>query len=413
MSTATTRRRGHRLATLATILWLIGLAGATVMALGWIEVFSQVPDEDLTAPLFVVLFCLMVLYGALGRALVARRPDEAVGWIFLVTPLFLGLTFGNYSILGWAEVQPYVPLRSMALLGWYAPYALPVAAAAFTPALLIAFPFLALVFPDGRLPDPRWRWPVRLLLVAMAVTSVLMLFGEPPPDQRVPANPLAIPGVGRTIGELAYALEFPTIGVGAVLGVLSIVVRVRRGTPLERRQLAWLLAATLVVAILLFATFTGDSGNSILDFVGIGSLGLLPLATTVAVLRYRLYEIDRIVSRSVAYLVITAILVGVFAGGVIGLQGVLAPLTGGDTLPVAISTLLVFALFQPLRSRVQRVVDRRFNRRRLDAQRAIDAFGRHLRDEVDLATVRDATLATASGVVEPVSAGLWVRGAAG
>ena len=127
-------------------------------------------------------------------------------------------------------------------------------------------------------------------------------------------------------------------------------------------------------------------------------------------LRYRLYEIDRIVSRTIAYAVITAVLVGVFAGAVLASQALLADITGGDTIPVALSTLLVFALFQPLRRRVQEAVDRRFNRRRVDAQRAIDRYGRRLRDEVDLTTVRDETLGTVAHVVEPRSATLWVRG---
>ena len=395
---------------LATTIWLVGLAGATVMALGWIEVFIQIPDEDMTAPLFVILVGLMVLYGSLGRLLVARRPLEAVGWIFLVTPLMLGLTFGNYSIIGWAGIEAYVDLRSIDLLGPLVPMAGTVASAAFIPTILFAFPLLAIVFPDGRLPGRRWRWPMAAIFVATAVAVVCVLFGDTPPDQELPPNPLAVPGWGSFLGGLGYALTLPIILTASVMGLVSIVVRIRRGNPLERRQLAWLLAAAAIILTLLVPTLAGDNTNSPLDLVAIASLALLPLATTIAVLRYRLYEIDRIVSRTIAYAVITAVLVGVFAGAVLASQALLADVTGGDTIPVALSTLLVFALFQPLRRRVQEAVDRRFNRRRVDAQRAIDRYGRRLRDEVDLTTVRDETLGTVAHVVEPRYATLWVRG---
>ena len=364
----------------------------------------------MTAPLFVILVGLMILYGSLGRLLVARRPLEAVGWIFLVTPLLLGLTFGNYSIIGWAGIEAYVDLRSIDLLGPLVPMAGTVASAAFIPTILFAFPLLAIVFPDGRLPGRRWRWPMAAIFVATAVAVVCVLFGDTPPDQELPPNPLAVPGWGSFLGGLGYALTLPIILTASGMGLVSIVVRIRRGNPLERRQLAWLLAAAAIILTLLVPTLAGDNTNSPLDLVAIASLALLPLATTIAVLRYRLYEIDRIVSRTIAYAVITAVLVGVFAGAVLASQALLADITGGDTIPVALSTLLVFALFQPLRRRVQEAVDRRFNRRRVDAQRAIDRYGRRLRDEVDLTTVRDETLGTVAHVVEPRSATLWVRG---
>jgi hypothetical protein len=374
----------------ATALWLVSLGLAMVMALGWIEVFTHIDDQDMTAPLFVALVSVMVVYGILGRVLVAQRPREAVGWIFLVVSLLFGITFLGYSILGWSEVATYgFDLMTARLLTPLIPLAATVAPAAFLPAVLGAVPVLALVFPDGRLPGPRWRWPAGALGAMTLVVSLAALFGSG--------------------GD---ALRGPTIALGVVLGFASVIVRVRRGTPRERRQLAWFLAATAVSGCLLATIVFGDPETSVADIVAIASLGLLPLATTIAVLRYRLYEIDRIVSRSIAYAAITAILVVVFAGAVLASQALLAPVTGGDTIPVALSTLLVFALFQPLRRRVQSIVDRRFNRRRVDAQHAVDRYGLRLRDEVDLATVRDETLVTVAHVVEPRSASIWVREAA-
>jgi hypothetical protein len=371
----------------ATALWLVGLALAIVMALGWIEVFTHIDDEDMTAPLFIALVSVMITYGILGRVLVAQRPYGAVGWIFLAVSLLFGITFFGYSMVGWGEVAGYgLDLAVERLFGPLAPVAETLAPAAFLPALLGAVPVLALVFPDGHLPGPRWRWPAAVLGALTLVVTLATLFGSS-----------------------ADALLGPTIALGVVLGIASVIVRIRRGTPLERRQLAWFLAATAVSGTLMSTIIFGGPETSVVDIVAIASLGLLPLATTIAVLRYRLYEIDRIVSRTIAYVVITAILVGVFASAVLASQALLASVTGGDTIPVALSTLLVFALFQPVRRRVQAVVDRRFNRRRVDAQRSIDRYGRRLRDEVDLATVRDETLATVAHVVEPRTATLWVR----
>ena len=137
----------------------------------------------------------------------------------------------------------------------------------------------------------------------------------------------------------------------------------------------------------------------------------MPIAIGIAVTRYRLYEIDRIISRTLSYGLVTVTLALVFVGGVLGLQAVLAPFTRDSTIAVAASTLVVAALFQPLRRRVQRAVDRRFDRARYDGQKVVDAFGRQLRDEVDLDRLRTTLLATADDVVRPVSASVWLRSA--
>jgi hypothetical protein len=144
--------------------------------------------------------------------------------------------------------------------------------------------------------------------------------------------------------------------------------------------------------------------------VSVFGLALLPIALGVAILRYRLYDIDRIVSRTISYAVVTAVLVGVFAGAILVFQTVLAPLTGKNTMAVAASTLVVAALFQPLRLRIQRVIDRRFNRARYDADLAVATFSERLRDETDLVTIRDGVLRTVVDSLQPSDLTLWVRG---
>jgi hypothetical protein len=143
--------------------------------------------------------------------------------------------------------------------------------------------------------------------------------------------------------------------------------------------------------------------------LGIISFALVPIAIGIAVLRYRLYEIDRLISRTIGWAIVTGVLVGTFAVLVLGLQAVVQPLTGGNTLAIAGSTLVVAALFDPLRRRVQGAVDRRFDRGRYDGERLLDAFGERLRDEVDLGTIRSDVLATVDAAVRPSAAGLWLR----
>jgi hypothetical protein len=234
----------------------------------------------------------------------------------------------------------------------------------------------------------------------------VMTFG-PAADPTLDPTRISLPSAILFVAQSILMLI--TIAGGVILAVLAIIARVGRGTPDERRQLAWFLGAVLIVVVIEGPRFLSEASTSWFDVVGVLSLALLPASVTLAILRYHLYDIDRIVSRTLAYAIVTAVLVAVFAGAVLGLQTALDDVTGGDTVPVALSTLLVLSLFQPLRTRVQRVVDRRFHRARVDAAKTIDAFGRRLRDEVDLATVRAGTLATADALVHPTSASLWLR----
>ena len=206
----------------------------------------------------------------------------------------------------------------------------------------------------------------------------------------------------------------------AFLGAFAAVgSRFRHGSPVERQQIKWLLAAALIgaiafpvaflAAIVLPSTVLGDMAWSV-GFIG---LIALPIAIGIAILRYHLYEIDRLISRTIGWAVITGLLVALFAGLVVVLQAALAPLTKESTIAVAASTLVAFALFQPLRRRVQRAVDRRFDRARYDGQRTVDCFAERVRNEVDLGTLRSALVATAEGAVRPTGAQLWLRSRGG
>jgi hypothetical protein len=220
----------------------------------------------------------------------------------------------------------------------------------------------------------------------------------------------AIVGVLKLASLLAVAFGFGGAGV-------AIWVRFRRGDPVQRQQLKWLLADVGVAAIAFPVAMVFSGSNALWDvalwLVGFLAFLGLPVAIGIAVLRYRLYEIDRIVSRTIGYLIVTATLAVVFVGGILLFEAVLTPLTGGSTLGVAASTLVAAALFGPLRRRVQAVVDRRFNRSRYDAERAVAAFVTQLRDDVDLESVSADVLGVVNRTVAPATLGLWIRRSGG
>jgi len=293
----------------------------------------------------------------------------------------------------------------MVVAAWFANWT-------FSPALAASLLFLPLLFPDGRLPSPRWR------RVAVAFGTMVVLVALPDLLRAGPmgvgsgiTNPTGIPGSEDALAALSTITSLCAL-VGLPLAVSAAVVRYRRGSVTERQQLRWfgaaisLAAGGLLAALILPGASLGNLGWT----VAMAGLGCIPVAIGIAVLRYRLYEIDRIISRTIAWLVLTALLAGVFAALIVGLAALLAPITENSTLVVAASTLATFAVFQPLRRRVQVVVDRRFNRARVGTQRAMDAFGAHLRDEVDLATLQDRLAGTVDGAMRPSQIALWIRG---
>ena len=345
----------------------------------------------------------------LGGFLAARRPDNAVGWLLAAGPTLIGTSVAlqEYAEAAVAATPPWPALLPAVLVGQ----------AVFAPGLLLLLGAFV-VFPDGHLPSPRWHGPAQGLLVVVAAMTVAGLLRPElvNNDGNVTyGNPIGVEAFGA-VGEFAA-----TTGTGGILVValfalaVSLTVRVRRGDARTRRQLAWLAAPVAVaVALVIVATVTEAIGSPVLSWLLFDSplftifLFAVPGAIVVAVTRYRLYEIDRIVGRTVTYTVVVGVLAALYAGGVVTLRTLLGPLTGESDLAVAGSTLVVAALFGPVRRRVQAVVDRRFNRARYDATQAVEAFGQRLRDEVDLDEVaselRDATVRS----IEPAFVSVWL-----
>ena len=350
----------------------------------------------------VVLFVFLSL-PSVGVTLAIQRPGNPIGWLLLL---------GAVALIAGTFVAAYVehsfavaPLPGYRLFDWLGSDPLQ-----FLALTLLLF-WVPLVFPTGRLPGPRWR-VVALAAVAVTIAPVVFRAVASGPDygRRLP-NPFAISAIPEQ--AVSFVSVGSTVAFMTLIGLagLSVLLRYRRSAGIERQQLKWFMAA---VALLLpaagVAALTGTEAGWLLMLV---TVGFLPVAIGVAVLRYRLYEIDRLISRTIGWALVTGLLVGAFALLVLGSSAVLEPLTGGNTLAVAGSTLVVALLFNPLRTRVQIAVDRRFDRSRYDGERTLAAFGERLRDEVDLPTIRADVLATVETSVRPSRVGLWLRGPGG
>lgn len=380
--------------------------------------------------LLAVDFALLDFFGSLifvpiavlplavvGALLIARIPRNPVGWLLGLSGVLFALTFAS-GAYGWAAL-----VRS--------PGSLPagdivavVSNTLFPPAVGSAV-LLLLFFPSGHGLGGRWVWVERGLILLILTITVTGLFkdapiqlaaplGEGKASDRFIANPLALHGVlGALVAVLAPAGDSAGIPV-VLLGPLSLFVRYRRSAPVEREQIKWLASSGLIsLGLFVSANFTPTEIGNWLWGAGVCALGLYPVAIAVAIFRYRLYDIDVLIRRTLVYACLSAVLLAAYVGGLALFETVLAPVTGGNGVAVAISTLAVVALFQPVRRRIGAAVDRRFYRRKYDAERTLDAFSAWLRDEVDLGTLKRGLLDAVGESVQPAQASAWLRGADG
>jgi hypothetical protein len=356
-----------------------------------------------------------VPYTAVGTVLIVRRPGMligwlllAIGWLLVVQSAPVGATVEQFS----AGAVPW-PLL---VLSWAAGGPL-----GFGGFLLLAC--LAIVFPSGRLPDDRWGRGARIILAAVTVLVALAAVGPTinvnlidAPNGAIVRNPLAVAPDAWIWQALNPTLMFLLV-VGLLFGgAVSLVIRHRRARGVERQQLSWVVAAFAFVGVaviggLVLGGLVPQALDSGIVWVpAIVAFATVPISVGIAVLRYRLYEIDRIVSRTIGWAVVSAVLVAVFIALVLVTQAALASITSSNTFAVAGSTLVVAALFQPLRRRVQARVDQRFNRAHFDAERTVTAFTGRLRDDVELDQLRAAITSTIGRTVQPASVSLWLRG---
>ncbi len=360
---------------------------------------------------------IYVPYATVGAILSIRRPRNGIGW--LLTTIAWSFALGFLPVQATVEeLQTLTAPPIVLAVAWFKNgWSLPLTFA------LIAC--LAIVFPTGRLPAGRWRRPAMLLLMAMgaitvsgAIWPVLEVLPEGVDHMIAIPNPLRLLPPGRLdVGSGALsAVSFVFIFALLIASTVSLLARYARSAGIERLQMRLLVTGLAAVAIavpvgfLLFAAF-GSVIEGLAWLPAIVALTLPPIAIGMAVLRYRLYDIDRIISRTIGWALVTGVLVAVFGATVVGLQALLAQLTQGETLAVAASTLVAFALFQPVRRRVQTAVDRRFDRARYDGDRTAAAFTERLREQVDLAGLEADLARTIDATLHPSSTGVWIRGA--
>jgi hypothetical protein len=346
----------------------------------------------------------LLLFGWFGALIVARQPNQPIGWILCA---FGGVSgpaafTAEYAIYGLITHPGAVP--GAAALAWFTTWI-----AAIYLGLLAA---LLLLFPTGRPPSPGWRWWLWAAGVCNLLWVVSALWAWPQRGAdllRLDApEPVGVLGVLFTVGA--------TVGSVAVLAAaVSVLVRFRRARGIERQQIKWLLYAVLTVIlgyplVIVGTSMLGYRSEEAADTWISVLFAAVPLAVGLAILRYRLYDIDRLINRTLVYVLLTVPLGSIYAGAVLVLGQLFGGLRGHPpSWMVAMATLAVAALFQPARRRIQAVVDRRFNRRKYDAARTVEAFSARLRDEVDLDTLSAELLAVAHQTVQPTSASLWLR----
>lgn len=382
-----------------TARWVAGCAGAGSVVLTGAGVALAYADRHLV-PASLTGWTVSNISGQLvnlaipvaGFVLASRRPENRIGWLFLVAGLGLGVSgFSNQYALHALVAYPgsWPAGRAFAWLSnwtWLLPVSM--------------LGFLLLLFPTGHVRSRRWRPAAWFAGGAFALATLWLLIAA----TRLWAHPFTSSGQLTGLMALLFPMAASLISAGLLVSVAALVVRFAKSSGEERLQLKWCTAAALVLVVVFVASiWVNSAAVNVLQ-----SLAFLCLWTAIAlaVLKYRLYDIDQIISRTLAYAIVTGLLIGVYAGLVLLATEVL---TLKSPVAVAGSTLIAAALFSPLRSRVQRTVDRRFNRARYDADQMVAAFAARLKDAVDLGAVQADLGSVVHRALEPAHVSMWIN----
>jgi hypothetical protein len=382
------------------VVLLVALVTVAVVAAG-IQIAIQGLPTDAVSLDQTLIAVVAATFAAIGAIILFRLPGHTIGWLCVGIGVVGALTGAWDAHVAYRRELPLTDAPSIATAT-----ASDLLAGPLWLALVV---FVPLLFPDGRTPRRSWRWlPPALLVVAALTVAAQAVIPGPILDGTetrvvVADNPLGV----SALAGIAQSLEGILAG-SLVLGVLAGIVAlvIRRREPVMRQQIRW-VAYALTVAVLGVLTTTVPALETFGSLVASVGFLMFPIAIGMAITRYRLYDLDRIVSRSVSYAVVTVVLVGLYRLSVLGLTALL-PTAAGSDLVVAVSTLAVAAAFQPVRRRVQAVVDLRFDRRRYDAAVAVEQFAGRLRDHVSLAPVVSDLQRTVAATVAPRSVQVWL-----
>jgi heme/copper-type cytochrome/quinol oxidase subunit 2 len=363
-------------------------------------------------PTTVILLTQMVSFSVVGALIASHRPENPIGWLFCAAALFYGIEIAGeeYAIYALFTNPDSLPLG--AELAWLTEWI-------WVPAFGIILVFLPLLFPDGHPPSRRWRgvgWLGGLSIGLICVLTSIVLWPE-----RGPAL-LQLEGFGgeveewrSAISEWVLQLGGPMLLVAGLGAVISLFVRFRRARGDERQQIKWFAsAAALTLAWILVAEVivAEQQPGEIVALSGLLVIASIPVATGIAILRYRLYDIDRIINRTLVYGSLTVMLALLYFGGVSAIQALFGALTGQEKQPqlaIVVSTLVIAALFNPLRRRIKSFIDRSFYRSKYDAAKTLEAFSAKLRDETDLDALSDDLTSVVSETMQPAHVSLWLH----
>ncbi len=389
--------------------WLAWSTWILYLVIALITLLFQVKNDG-PSGLFSDIFDAVVLlaFATVGALIASRRPQNPIGWIFCAGALLLalGTVLLEYTFYAFITVPGSLPAGALlgALGGW-----------ARSIGWFLVLTFLLLLFPNGHLPSPRWRplaWLIAGLLVAYSIAALLSPYPYANIDPRLAAvrNPLGILVANDLFDQLAnfsLLLLFPTI----LACIIAVILRFRRARGVERQQMKWLtygmalsIFMLIVIVILMFSTVNGAAGT--LFYLAVVCI---PISAGIATLRYRLYDIDVLINRTLIYGILTAVLALAYTICVLVLLYLLSGFTGGSQLAIVGSTLAIAALFQPLRRRIQKIIDRRFYRTKYDATRALESFSATLRNEVDLQQLSEHLVKIVQETMQPSHVSLWLR----
>ena len=384
---------------LAWSLWAlcVGLFALTlVLLLLTPPIRNEWPDA-----LIVLLRVMALTFPTVGALIASRRPKNPIGWILCGTGLFTGVrslaeAYADFGLVGRPGVLP-----AAEYMGWLGSWTR-------VPVVALASTLVLVVFPDGKLLNRSW-WAV--VWMAVGGSALVALFMALDPSWN---NPLALErGVFKDLVEPLGRIGFVLLIVSWLCAAIALLIRVDKGSPVERQQIKWLA----YFAILMFVGFAfvvagwfGNNWSYFGELLSIAAFNCLPVGVGIAILKYRLYDIDLLINRTLVYGALTGILALVYLGGVVALQALFRYLTGqGSQLAIVASTLAIAALFGPLRRRIQAFIDRRFYRRKYDVTKTLEAFSAKLRDETDLDALRADLVGVVGETMQPAHVSLWLR----
>ena len=377
------------------------MLGAVVACVVTVVVLAAGTSYETEARSDVPGLLLSLSFAVVGALVAAGAPRNSIGWLLLGIGAGIAL-LGVTQALAELEIADPGSIPAANALAWLS--------ANIGFATLVVVMALLPRLPSGRFLSPRWRLVDALAVSAFVAGSAISFEPGPLDDHPEFENPLGIPGFG-TVNAILEPIALVLLVVLLVVSLASVAVRFRRARGIERLQLKWVGLAISVTVVLWLAAlaFSFSDSDSLVWVAWSLSLCLVPVSIGIAVLRYRLYELDRVISRTLVYGLLTVVLGSAYAGLVLGGQWVFSSFAGGSDLAIAASTLIVAALSLPLRSRLQRLVDRRFYRQRYDAQRTLQAFGARLRQEIELELLSAELCGAVEQTIQPAHVSLWLR----